>query len=180
MRHLIKKSVPIPEGIACEIDKSGIVCKKGSLVMQRKIYEPDLEIKIEKGEIIVECKKANKVQFKVIQALVAHLQNLLNGSEKQYEYKLEMCNVHFPMTAKVDGDKVVISNFLGEKKQRTSKIVKGAKVEIKGAEITVSSHNKEDAGQTAANLEKATKISKRDRRIFQDGIFIKQKMGRQI
>jgi len=48
-------------------------------------------------------------------------------------------------------------------------------VEIKGNQITISSNNVERAGQTAANIEKATKISKKDRRVFQDGCFITEK-----
>jgi large subunit ribosomal protein L6 len=81
------------------------------------------------------------------------------------------------MTLKKEGDYLIVTNFLGEKTPRKSLILKGVNVEIKGKEIFVTSHDKELAGQTAANIERATKVRNRDRRVFQDGIFIVSKPG---
>ena len=110
----------------------------------------------------------------------AHLKNMIKGLGEEFTYELEVCNVHFPMNVKADGNKITIKSFLGETTERIAKIVDGAKVEIKGSKITVTSNDIEAAGQTAANLEKATRLTGRDRRIFQDGIFITNKCGRAI
>ena len=57
----------------------------------------------------------------------------------------------------------------------SSKIGDNTKVEVKAADITVSGPDIEAVGQTAANMEQATKIRKHDRKVFQDGIYITKK-----
>jgi large subunit ribosomal protein L6 len=84
------------------------------------------------------------------------------------------------MTLKLEKNKLLINNFLGEKNPRVANILSGVDVDIKGQNITISSHDKTSAGQTAANIEKATKIRLRDRRIFQDGIYLIERAGRVI
>jgi large subunit ribosomal protein L6 len=84
---------------------------------------------------------------------------------------MKIVYAHFPMTVKAVGDKVTIENFLGERYPRTAKIVGSAKVQVKGEEVVITGINKEDVGQTMANLEQATKIKGRDPRVFQDGIY---------
>ncbi|MEB3846499.1 MAG: 50S ribosomal protein L6, partial [Desulfurococcales archaeon] len=70
---------------------------------------------------------------------------------------------------------LIISNFLGEKAPRIAKILPGAKVTVKGSDVIVEGIDIEVVGQTAANIEMATKITDRDRRKFMDGIYIYEK-----
>jgi len=60
------------------------------------------------------------------------------------------------------------------------KILPGVEVEVDKEWVTLWSTDKELAGRTAADFERVTKIRKRDRRVFQDGIYITNKAGRDI
>jgi large subunit ribosomal protein L6 len=100
---------------------------------------------------------------------------MIIGVTKGFEYRLKIVYSHFPVTVKIEGDKALIHNFLGERQPRIAKIVRGSKVEVKGDEIKVSGIDIEAVGQTAANFEQATRIIGKDRRIFMDGIYITQK-----
>jgi len=175
MRQKIEEEIQIPEGITCELENKTLICKKDSYSISRDFSKSNVSISLSENKIILKCEKANKKQFKVLKSISAHIKNMFKGLNSPFVYKLEICHVHFPMNIKVDKDQLIISNFLGEQKPRIAKIVPGVKVEIKGQNIILSSPEIEKAGQTATNIEKATKISKRDRRIFQDGIFIVEK-----
>ena len=131
-------------------------------------------------KIVLTAKGATRRESKMIGTTWAHLKNMVKGLGEEFVYELEVCNVHFPMNVKADGDKITIKSFLGETTERFARIMPGVKVDIKGSHITVSSNDIEAAGQTAGNLEKATRLTGRDRRIFQDGIFITSKPGGKI
>ena len=175
-QHLVEQ-LEIPSGVVCELANNHLKCKKGDIELSRNMDVPSLDFSVKDNKIILECKTGNKRNFKTIKSYVAHIKNMFSGLQEEFIYKLESCNVHFPTTIKVEGDNVIITNFLGEKTPRFAKIIPGAKVDVKGQKITVSSRDKNAAGQTSANLEKATKIKSRDRRIFQDGIFLTERPG---
>ena len=178
MKSHLSQSIEIPEGITCTFENRFVKCKKGPTELSKHIHVPTMHVKVHDNKITLECKKGNKTDYKKIMTFQAHIKNLFKGLNEKFIYKLESANVHFPMSLKVEKDDLVISNFLGEKVARHAKILPNVHVKVTGNQITVESHDKESAGQTAANFEQATKVRGRDRRIFQDGIFITEKPGR--
>jgi len=180
MRKVITEIIEMPSDISCEVSHNILKCKKGNSELSRVINVPCLNIKIEGKNIVLHCENGNKKDLKVIKTTAAHIKNMFSGLNENFVYKLQAVNVHFPMSLKVEGDKLMINNFLGEKTPRTANILKSVSIEVKGQAITLSSQNKESIGQTAANIERATKIRSKDRRIFQDGIYITEKAGRAI
>lgn len=131
--------------------------------------------KTEDGKVRVYTpEKKSKVKA-MVGTFAAHINNLIRGVTEGFEYKLKILYSHFPMKVRVEGREVVIENFLGEKHPRRVKIFGRAEVKISGNEIIVSGIDKEECGQTAANLEQATKKKNLDVRVFQDGIYIVEK-----
>lgn len=177
MRLNIREEIQINEGIDVEIKGRKVTIKK-----EEKKIEKEMPIKLKKQDdkIIIEIKKATKREKKLIGTTRAHIRNMLKGLEEDYFYKLQICSIHFPITVSVEDNKLVVKNFLGETKPRVVKLNKNVQVKIDKDIITVQSFDKELAGQTAANIEKAGKIKARDRRIFQDGIYITEKPGGKI
>ncbi|MEK6888711.1 MAG: 50S ribosomal protein L6 [Nanoarchaeota archaeon] len=177
MRKKLEEKLDIPSGVVCELKDNSIVCTKSSNSLSKSVNIPGIKIEIKGSEIILSAERGNKNIYKNIISLVAHLKNLFKGLDREYVYTLEACNVHFPMTLKLEGESLIINNFLGEKTSRKAKIFAGVKTEIKGTKIILRSRDKEAAGLSAANIERATKVKNRDRRIFQDGIYITEKAG---
>lgn len=175
----MQKEVKIPQGT--EVHVNGFEVKvKGKLGEVKRDFKSPLyvrSVKIEKKDdkIIVSTERPKRKIKSEVGCIASHITNMIKGVTKLWEYRLKIAFVHFPMTVKVVGNEIHISNFLGEKFARKANILDGVKVEIKGEDITVTSTDLEKAGQTAANIEVATKISSRDRRVFQDGCFLTKK-----
>jgi large subunit ribosomal protein L6 len=125
-----------------------------------------LKIWIENGELKVEAN--NKALINTIKRKVL---SMMKGVKEPYKLHLKGAYLHFPMKFKMQGDELIIENFLGEKAPRKAKIPKGVKVEIKGTEIILESPDKELLGNAYTNIKRATYIKYKDRRIFQDGIY---------
>jgi len=172
MKRNQTEELEIPEGVTCEIVGRFVQCAIEGVTLMHKLQHPEIQAQVAGNKLVFSCAKGNKEHRRVLRSIVAHTKNLFTGLQGKFTYTLEACNVHFPMMLKADGAKVAITNFLGEKTPRFATILPGSNVEIKGQKITVTSHDIALAGQTAANIEKATKIRNRDRRVFQDGIYI--------
>jgi len=180
MKKNIEDTIEIPENMNVEVSGNQVIVKSSGKEAKRVFGLAKITMTKEGNKIKLESKNATKKEATLLGTCAAHIRNMIQGMKEDFVYKLEVCNVHFPMTVKVEGKTVVIKTFLGEVDDRIANIVDGSKVEIKGKDITVSSFNKEAAGQTAANIETATKVTGRDRRVFQDGIFITEKCGKAI
>ena len=175
----IGAELEIPEGITIEISKDvKVKGPKGELT--RRLYDPIIFMKVEEGKVKFNAKKNSKREKRQIGTFKAHIKNMFKGVGEGHVYKLKICSGHFPMNVSAAKGEFVVKNFLGEKVPRTVKIIEGVDVKLDGEIVIVESLNKEHAGQTAADIEQLCRITNRDRRIFQDGIYITNKDGKEI
>ncbi len=65
-----------------------------------------------------------------------------------------------------------MENFTGERSPRVAKIMGETKVAVKGEDVIVQGLSIEHVSQTAANIQRATKIKVKDPRVFLDGIYV--------
>ena len=111
----------------------------------------------------------------IINTVTSIINNMVTGVTKGFTYRLKIVYAHFPITVKTKGNQVLVENFVGERSPRVSQIVGDCKVTVEGDDIIVKGVSLEDVGQTAANVELATKIKRKDQRIFLDGVYIYHK-----
>lgn len=178
MKKELFQEIEIPEGVEITLNDGEIAVKGKEGELKRTFNVSRIIFEKKDNKIIIGNKKATKTEKKIMNSITAHIKNMIFGVQNKFEYKLKICFSHFPFTVDIQGDVATIKNFLGEKISRKCIIPKDANVKIDKQEIIVTAINKEIAGQAAANFENATKIRNRDKRVFQDGIYITEKNGK--
>ena len=175
MTRVTETEVRILEGIDVEVERSLVVVTGPKGTLKRNLWYPGIAISYDDENIQIRTEIDKKAQDSVVQTFASHIANMMTGVKSGFEYKLKVVYSHFPIQVKIEGKKVSIGNFLGERKPRVARILGESQVKLHGDEMIVTGINKEDVGQTAANIEQATRIKGRDPRVFQDGIYITEK-----
>jgi large subunit ribosomal protein L6 len=173
---MITREVMIPEGVSVTISGSMIKISgpKGE-VEKRLQLTKDTKVERVENKVVISSESERRKVAALVGTIAAHVRNALKGVTEGFTYKLKVCFSHFPATVKVENDKVIIQNFLGERKPRVAKVLGKSQVKVEGPVITVSGIDLDEVSQTAASIERATRIVGYDRRRFQDGIFIVSK-----
>lgn len=180
MKKPFSQEIIIPEGVSIKKEGKEVFVKGVNGEISKEFNFGKLKFENKEGKISLSHPSSTRNEKRMINTISAHLRNMIKGVKEKFEYKLKICSSHFPINVEIKGSEVLIKNFLGEKTPRKCKMPKGVEVEINKDTITIKSPNKELAGQAAANFETATKVRNRDRRVFQDGIFIISKDGKEM
>jgi large subunit ribosomal protein L6 len=170
----IEHFVTIPEDVTATLSEDGVVTINGPKgTLTRTFVSTSSKLYQEGGGIIIRVDMPRRKQRALAGTWNAHLNNMVKGVTQGFTYQLKALYSHFPMTMAVEGNTFVVNNYFGERVPRTSDILPGVEVKVSNkVEVTVTGIDKESVGQTAANIERSTTVKNRDRRVFQDGIYL--------
>ncbi|MDG6900984.1 MAG: 50S ribosomal protein L6 [Nitrososphaerota archaeon] len=171
-----EKAVQVPAGVKAALEGRSLVVK-GKLGENRKDFQKiNINLSVQGDKIVLTPFSKKKKDNVVVNTVLSIIGNMVTGVTKGFTYKVKVVYAHFPISVKTKGDEILVENFVGERSPRVAKIVGACKVAIEGDDVVVKGVSVEDVGQTAANLELATKIKRKDQRVFLDGLYIYEKM----
>ena len=171
----IVSTVQIPENVDGTLDDRIVTIKgeKGELI--RDFSHAPIKISLDGKTVTVQASWPRKKEAALVGTVSSHIKNMIKGVTTGFTYKLKIVYSHFPITVKVGGNQLTITNFTGERNPRNAQIMGTTKVILKGDDIIVQGINIEDVSQTAANIQNSTKIRNKDPRVFLDGIYVYEK-----
>ncbi len=167
--------VDIPEGVTVT-QKKHMLQFQGPLGKTFKSFRSiPVDIEIKDGKVKLNVQGRRKRDYSILHTARSIIRNICEGLIEGYTIKMKVVFAHFPITVKVDGKKVLIENFQGERAPRITRIIGNTKVIPKGEDVTLTGEVWTDITQTAANIELHTKVKGKDHRVFLDGIYVYEK-----
>ncbi len=169
-----RAEIALPKGVTVEVDGRTLRARGPRGEVARPFPSDVLHLAASEGKIELELRlpPARKRSKALLGAWASHLANIAGGLSRGVEARLKVVAAHFPMKVSVKGNELVIENFLGEKYPRSTRLLPGTTAKVDGEFVTIEGHDIEEVGQSAANIERATRIRDYDPRVFQDGIYL--------
>jgi large subunit ribosomal protein L6 len=171
---IVQRTIQVPERISVQVEGRRVAVNGPLGKLEEDLSHLPVDIVQHDREILLSTRWPRKREIGMLGTASAHIRNMMKGVSEGYVFRLKAVYAHFPVTIKVEEKtrQVKIENFTGEKTPRFAKIVEGVKVTVKGEEIAVEGTDLNSVSQTAANIQNATKIRKKDQRVFLDGIYV--------
>ena len=168
----VARTIQIPEDVEVTLEGRKVTVKGAKGTLTRDFSYAPVLIEIDGKTVRIRAEWPRKKESALVGTIFSHVQNMITGVRKGFTYKLKIVFSHFPISVKVKDKTILIENFTGERNARKARIVGNAQVKIQSEDIIVQGVNLEDVSQTAANIEQATKVKRKDPRVFLDGIYV--------
>ncbi|MFB6165951.1 MAG: 50S ribosomal protein L6 [Haloarculaceae archaeon] len=175
---MTRTELTIPDDVTAEMDHLDLTVEGPNGSVTRRLWYPDIDVSVADGAVVIESENEDAKTNSTVGTFESHVRNMFHGVTDGWEYQMEVFYSHFPMKVRVEGEEIVIENFLGEKAPRRTTIHGDTDVQVDGEELTLSGSDIEAVGQTAADIEQLTRVKDKDVRVFQDGVYITAKPNR--
>jgi len=175
-RYSVEEGIEIPGDVEVALDGREVSISGPLGRLERDFSHAPIDIELDGNKLTVGIKWPDKKKAAMVGTVRSHIRNMVNGVQKGYTYKLKIVFAHFPMNVKVEGSKVIIENFGGERRPRSIFVDEDVKVQVEGDDVIVKGLDLEKVSQAASIIEHATRIRKKDPRVFLDGIYVYEKL----
>merc|ERR1719253_1776357 len=123
---------------------------------------------------------AKSKELSVIKTCCSHIQNMIDGVTKGFQYRMKMVYAHFPTNAQIEngGKAVDIVNFIGQKVKFHIDALEGVKIERdpkENTQLLIHGNDIENVSRTCALISQSCAVKKKDIRKFLDGIYVSDK-----
>jgi large subunit ribosomal protein L6 len=168
----VSKTLQIPDDVQLNLEGRKVTVKGAKGTLTRDFSFAPLSMKLEGKNVHIWAEWPRKKEASLVGTVNSHIQNMITGVRKGFTYKVKIVFSHFPISVKLKDKAVLIENFTGERSPRKAKIIGDVQVKILSEDIHIQGTDLEDVSHTAANIEQATRIKRKDPRIFLDGLYI--------
>ena len=169
---MVERVVEIPNAVKIKLQGKKVTVSGSKGELSKDFGHTRLDLSLGKEGLKVWVVNPRKRETSLVNTISTHVNNMIKGVTQGFTYRLKIVFVHFPMTIRIQGKRILIQNFLGERRPREATIIGETTVSVQGDDVIVEGINIEDVGQTAANIQQATRIRRKDLRKFLDGIYV--------
>jgi len=177
---LANQVVKIPDGVSLSV-KNRTVRVRGprGLLVRKFTAQLDMTL-IGKHRLQVQKWFGNRKELATVRTICSHIENMITGVTKGYQYKMRTVYAHFPInvTTSQSNSVVEIRNFLGEKYVRKVEMQNGVTCVNSTAqkdELILEGNDIEAVSRSAALIHQSTLVKNKDIRKFLDGIYVSEK-----
>mgnify|MGYP003302867860 CR=1 FL=1 len=118
----IAHHIELPEGVSASLEGDNVIIAKEGNSVSREFRHPRLVVSEVDGGLEVFCDLPRRSERALAGTWNAHLKNMVKGVDSGFEYRLQAVYSHFPMTIKVQGNELTVTNLFGEKVPRVAKL----------------------------------------------------------
>ena len=173
--------IDIPKGVQVKV-KGRVVKVKGPRgKLTRSFRHVAVDMKTAgKNKIKVEKWFGTRKEIAVVRTICSHIDNMVKGVTKGYIYKMRSVYAHFPInvTTTEANTFVEIRNYLGEKHVRRVRMAEGVTCTLSTKqkdELIIEGNDLEKVSLSAARIQQATMVRRKDIRKFLDGLYVSEK-----